>query len=66
MKVASLSLSGCLRMISFRGQIKLESHPDWTVLVIHFNFLMSISTLLTKTTPLSFPLVTYISPKRLP
>ena len=54
-KVASRSLSGCLRMESFRGQIKLESHPDWCPLGIHFNFLMSISTLLTKTTPLSFP-----------
>ena len=62
--LASLSLSGCLRMVSFRGQIKFESHPDWCSLGIHFNFLMSISTLLTKTTPLSSPLVTYTSPKR--
>ena len=62
--LASLSLSGCLRMVSFRGQIKFESHPDWCPLGIHFNFLMSISTLLTKTTPLSSPLVTYTSPKR--
>lgn len=50
-KVASLSLSGCLRMVSFGGQIKFESHPDWCPLGIHFNFLMSISTLLTKTIP---------------
>ena len=54
-KVASRSLSGCLRMESFRGQIKLESHPDWCPLGIHFNFLMSISTLLTKTTPPLIP-----------
>ena len=62
--LASLSLSGCLRVVSFRGQIKFESHPDWCPLGIHFNFLMSISTLLTKTIPLSSPLVTYTSPKR--
>ena len=62
--LASLSLSGCLRMVSFRGQIKFESHPDWCPLGIHFNFLMSISTLLTKIAPLSSPLVTYTSPKR--